>query len=53
MRCVLYMAVVSAASCNPVTRNFYQRLCSQGKPAKVALTAYMRKLPVNMMNAML
>jgi transposase len=52
VRRVLYMAAVSAARCNPVIRAFYQRLRSQGKPAKVALTACMRKLLV-IMNSML
>jgi transposase len=52
VRRVLYMAAVSAARCNPVIREFYQRLRSQGKPAKVALTACMRKLLV-IMNSML
>jgi transposase len=52
VRRVLYMAAVSAARCNPVIRDFYQRLRSQGKPAKVALTACMRKLLV-IMNSML
>lgn len=52
VRRVLYMAAVSAARCNPVIRAFYQRLRNQGKPAKVALTACMRKLLV-IMNSML
>lgn len=52
VRRALYMAAVSAARCNPVIRDFYQRLRAQGKPAKVALTACMRKLLV-IMNAML
>lgn len=52
VRRVLYMAAVSAARCNPVVRDFYHRLRSQGKPAKVALTACMRKLLV-IMNSML
>lgn len=52
VRRALYMATVSAARCNPVIRDFYQRLRAQGKPAKVALTACMRKLLV-IMNAML
>jgi transposase len=52
VRRVLYMAAVSAARCNPVIRNFYQHLRNQGKPAKVALTACMRKLLI-IMNAML
>lgn len=52
VRRALYMAAVSAMRCNPVIRAFYQRLRSQGKPAKVALTACMRKLLV-IMNSML
>jgi transposase len=46
------MAAVSAVRGNPVIQNFYQRLRAKGKPAKVALTAGMRKLLV-IMNAML
>jgi transposase len=52
VRRTLYMAAVSAMRCNPVIRTFYAHLRSQGKPAKVALTACMRKLLV-IMNAML
>ena len=52
VRRTLYMAAVAAMRCNPVIRSFYQHLRSQGKPAKVALTACMRKLLVTM-NAML
>lgn len=52
VRRVLYMAAVCAMRCNPVIRAFYLRLRAQGKPAKVALTACMRKLLV-IMNAML
>lgn len=52
VRRALYMAAVSAMRCNPVIRAFYERLRGQGKPAKVALTACMRKLLV-IMNAML
>ncbi|MDL1864835.1 IS110 family transposase, partial [Betaproteobacteria bacterium PRO5] len=48
VRRVLYMAAVCAMRCNPVIRAFYL----QGKPAKVALTACMRKLLV-IMNSML
>ena len=44
LRCGLYMAALVAARHNPVLRNFYQRLRSNGKPHKVALTAVMRKL---------
>jgi transposase len=44
VRAVLYMAALVASKCNPVIRTFYQRLRAAGKPAKVALTACMRKL---------
>lgn len=40
----LYMAALVAARHNPILRVFYQRLRAAGKPAKVALTATMRKL---------
>jgi transposase len=36
--------------CNPVIRSFYRRLIDAGKPAKVALTACMRKL-LTLLNA--
>jgi transposase len=52
IRQVLYMAAVSAARSNPVIRTFYKRLRANGKPAKVALVACMRKL-LTIMNAML
>jgi transposase len=44
VRAVLYMAALVASRRNPVIRAFYQRLRTAGKPAKVALTACMRKL---------
>jgi transposase len=44
LRAVLYMATVSALRCNPVIAAFYQRLIAAGKPAKLAITACMRKL---------
>jgi transposase len=44
VRTVLYMATITAVRCNPVIREFHQRLIQAGKPAKVALTACMRKL---------
>ena len=44
MRAVLYMAALVASKRNPVIRAFYERLRAAGKPAKVALTACMRKL---------
>jgi len=40
----VYMAALVAARHNPILRNFYLRLRAGGKPAKVALTATMRKL---------
>jgi transposase len=46
VRNVLYMAAVSAAQHNPVLAGFYQRLRDEGKPAKVALGAVMRKMIV-------
>jgi transposase len=44
LRCGLYMAALVAARHNHVLRPFYQRLRTNGKPHKVALTAVMRKL---------
>jgi len=52
VRTALYMATLSAIRFNPVIRAFYQRLRQAGKPAKVALTACMRKL-LTILNAML
>lgn len=46
VRCVLYMAAVSAIRHNPDIRIFYQRLRAQGKPGKLALIAAARKLVV-------
>jgi transposase len=51
VRRVLYMAAVSGLRCNPVLRDFYDRLRANGKPAKVALVACMRKL-LTILNAM-
>jgi transposase len=48
----LYMAALVGSRHNPVLRVFYQRLRQAGKPAKVALTACMRKLLV-IINTML
>jgi transposase len=48
VRRALYMAALSAARSNRLLRQFYQRLRAAGKPAKVALTAVMRKLIVLM-----
>ncbi|MGZ6870222.1 MAG: IS110 family RNA-guided transposase [Frankiaceae bacterium] len=52
VRATLYMAALVASRWNPVIAAFYRRLRDAGKPAKVALTACMRKLLV-ILNAML
>jgi len=44
VRKVLYMAALSSLRCNQELKNFYDRLRAKGKPAKVALTALMRKI---------
>ncbi len=44
IRSVLYMSTLSATRCNPVIKEFHQRLLANGKKPKVALTACMRKL---------
>jgi transposase len=44
VRSALYMATLPSVRFNPVIHAFYQRLRAQGKPAKVALVACMRKL---------
>jgi transposase len=46
VRRVLYMAALAAIRHNVILQAFYQRLRLRGKPAKVALTAVMRKLTV-------
>jgi transposase len=51
VRCVLYMAALTASRTNPVLCAFYHRLISAGKAKKVALTAVMRKL-LTILNAM-
>jgi len=51
IRAVLYMAAVAAARFNPVIRALYRRLRASGKPAKLALTACMRRM-ITILNAM-
>jgi transposase len=51
VRAALYMSALVAARYNPVIKAFYRRLRQAGKPAKVALTACMRKL-LTILNAM-
>jgi transposase len=52
VRRALYMAALVASRRNPEIASFYNRLVGAGKPAKVALTACMRKL-LTILNAML
>jgi len=52
VRAALYMAALAASRFNPRIRAFYLRLRAAGKPAKVALTACMRKLLI-ILNTML
>lgn len=51
-RNVLYMAILSAAKCNPTIKAFYLRLRAAGKAPKVALIACMNKM-IRILNAML
>jgi transposase len=51
VRSVLYMAVLAAIRGNNVIAAFHRKLVEKGKPAKVALTAAMRKL-LTLLNAM-
>ncbi len=44
VRCVLYMAALSGMRHNPMLKAFALRLRKLGKPAKVVITACMRKL---------
>jgi transposase len=46
VRCVLYMAAMTARTHNPVIRAFAERLKAQGKLPKVIIVACMRKLLV-------
>lgn len=48
----LYMAALVAAHHNPTLRAFYLRLRAAGKPAKLALTATMRKLLIVLNSAL-
>jgi transposase len=48
----LYMAALSATRCNPVIKEFYERLIAKGKAKKVAIVACMRKM-LTILNAMI
>lgn len=52
LRQILYMVAISAIRCNAPLRAFYARLRNNGKPAKVALTAVIRKL-ISMINSVM
>ena len=52
VRAALYMAALVAARRNAAVRELYLRLRAAGRPAKVALTACMRKL-LTILNAIL
>lgn len=52
IRCVLYMATLSAKTYNPAIKAMFERLTTAGKPFKLAMTACMRKL-LTILNAML
>jgi transposase len=52
VRKALYMPTVTAIRHNPTLQALYERLTARGKPAKVALTAAMRKL-LTILNAIL
>jgi len=52
LRQVLYMCAVTGIRCNPPLKSFYTRLRNNGKPAKVALIAVIRKL-ITMINSVM
>jgi transposase len=52
VRCVMYMATLSAITHNPPIKAMYERLTKAGKPFKLAMTACMRKL-LTILNAIL
>lgn len=52
IRCVLYMATLSAMRYNPIIKTFYDRLIAKGKLKKVAIVACMHKL-LTILNAIM
>lgn len=52
VRAAVYMAAVSASTCNRTLHRFYQSLLAAGKPKKLALIAVARKL-LTILNAIL
>lgn len=53
LRQAVYMAAVTAARCNPVFKEFYERLVARGKRKRVALVAVARKVLVVMVTLLL
>ena len=51
-RKALYMAALCATLHNPLIKTYYKKLRTKGKPAKVALTAVMRKLLLHLNSAL-
>lgn len=52
LRKILYMAALVACKHNTKMSAFYEKLCLQGKPKKVAIIAVLRKMLVTL-NAMI
>lgn len=52
IRCVLYMAALSAKTHNPSIKDMFERLIATGKPFKLVMTACMRKL-LTILNALI
>ncbi|MDB4258210.1 hypothetical protein N9844_01470 [Akkermansiaceae bacterium] len=48
----LYTAAVVSSRFEPILRGFYQNLLKKGKPKKLALTAVMRKLLIDLNSLM-
>ncbi len=54
VRTILYMATtLCSVRFNPTIEAFYERLCAQGKPKKVALTAACMRKVLTILAAML
>jgi transposase len=51
VRCMLYMAAMSASNWNPTIKAFHDRLVATGKKPKVVIVAVMRKM-ITALNAM-
>ena len=48
----LYMAAITAIRCNPLLKDFYQKLIRRGKVAKVAIIAVVRKM-ISVLNSVI